>query len=694
MDNKTFIFKRAYIVYGLIFILAVTIIGKVLYVQLAQGDMWRAKAIKQSLRYFNIEPNRGNIYDSDGEVLATSVPLFELRMDVASPDIPDSSFNKDVDSLSLCLANIFKDKNKKQYKLMLLKARVDKNRYLLLKRNVDYEQLKSVRTFPLFRSKKHRGGLITTIQYKRIYPYDNLAYRTIGWYKEESPNNVGIEASFNKQLEGEAGKKLYQRIPGDYWRPIANKSEVQPKNGNDIITTLDINLQDVAESALYRQLVKYKAYHGSAIVMDVKTGEIKAIANLGKVGDSTYSENYNYAIAESAEPGSTFKLYSLLAAFEDNKVKLNDRYSTTVSTVYANRVMTDGTHGRTGTFTVQELFEHSSNVGISKIITKAYGAKPQKFIDRLYAFGINKKLGLEISGEGAPIVKNTSSKTWSKVSLPWMSIGYEVALTPLQTLTFYNAVANNGVMVKPYFIKEIRSNGLVVKSFAPTVLNARIASPQAIKMAQTMLEGVVENGTGKALRNPIYKFAGKTGTAQLAQNNSGYNKKNYRASFVGYFPADNPKYSCIVVVNTPNDVGIYGAEVSAPVVREIADRVYATDPDFGAEWKGDLAVKPENPFKTGFIKDVNYINKWMGYMPMQKHENGWMCSDGNISKGIPAQNKVMPNLIGMGIKDALYLLEKSGVKVQVRGVGMVKKQSLNPGSAIGKGQSVILELGV
>lgn len=696
MDNRNTILKRSYLVYGFMLLLGLAILAKILYIQYVQGDYWRDKAKKLSLKYFSIEPNRGNIYDVNGQLLATSVPLFEVRMDVASPHISDSLFNANVDSLAISLAGYFKDKNAAEYRSALKAARKQHNRYFLIKRKATYDQLNAVRGFPLLRMGRNSGGLIAISQNKRVYPFNHLAYRSIGWYKEENTNNVGIEGAFNREMEGMKGQRLYQRIPDGNWRPLSRENEIEPENGSDIITTIDINIQDVAEEALLKQLIFNKAHHGCAIVMEVKTGEIRAIANLGLTKDGNYEELYNYAVGECTEPGSTFKLFSLLAAFEDKKATLDEVINCTGGvTTYGNRTMRDS-HLGNGVLTVQQIFEKSSNVGVSKIIYKSYATHPQDFIDRIHSFGVNQKIGLEIGGEARPQLAGTESKFWSNSSLPWKSIGYEVALTPLQILNFYNAVANNGMMVKPHLIKEIRKAGLTVKTFPVVITKKQIASERAIKMAKVMLEGVVENGTGKPLKNPIYKVAGKTGTAQLAQNSGGYNKSNYKGSFVGYFPADNPKYSCIVVINNPTTGGYYGGAIAAPVFREIADRLYATDPEVGLTWNDSVQVATANPVKAGDCKETALLANWLGYAWPQTAKTGYMttCADSTGSKlqVIEPQEGKLPSVIGMGMRDATHLLEQMGMKVTATGLGLVKQQSIKPGSSVMRGTEILLTL--
>jgi cell division protein FtsI (penicillin-binding protein 3) len=698
MENRKDILWRVYLVYSIMFLFALAIVGRLVFIQFVQGDMWKEKAKKLSLRYFNIEATRGNVYDANGEFLATSVPIFEIRMDAASPLISDSIFDHDVDSLALCLSDYFKDKSRREYKSYLLKGRHEKNRFLLLKRTANYDQVKKLRTFPIFRIGRNAGGLIALGRNRRVLPYQQLAFRTIGWDKEGTRNDLGLEGAYSNSLEGTSGKRLYQRIANGNWRPLRSENEIDPQNGNDLVSTIDIHLQDVAEEALLRQLEANDANHGCAILMEVKTGSVKAIANLGLNKEGFYEEKYNYAIGESTEPGSTFKMFSLLAALEDNKINLDDVVDVTGgSTQFANRTMRDS-HMGGGVMTIRQAFEKSSNVGISKVIYRSYSANPQQFIDRIWSFSVNKPLHLEIPGEGMPHISGTKSKTWSKVSLPWKSIGYEVALTPLQLLTFYNAIANDGVMVKPHFVKEIRQMGISIKTIEPEIINPRIASKETIAKAKSLLEGVVEHGTGTALKNPIYKVAGKTGTAQIAQNSGGYNKSDYKASFVGYFPADNPKYSCIVVINNPSKGVYYGGAISAPVFREIADRVYATDRDMGLNWADSVKSAYPMPLQTGLGNDLRYINLWLGIAGQSIPYSDWITSTkdstGQKFTGMTATLQSVPNVAGMGARDAIYMLEKLGLRVRINGIGLVRKQSMAPGSIPNKGNVIVLELGV
>ena len=695
-DQRNDILRKVYIVYFFVALLGCAIIGKAIYIQVFEGEMWREQGKVMNLKVEKVNAVRGNILSSDGTLLAASVPLFNLRMDAGNTHYNDEYFYDHVDSLAYCLANLFKDKSKQDYKQTLVKARKNNNRYLLLQRNITYAQLKKVRKFPIFRNGKYKGGIIAEPKSKRVLPYQWLAFRTIGWDKEGADNDVGLEGAYGNILEGESGSRLVQRIGNGAWRPINEENEIEPRNGHDIITSIDINIQDVAEDALKRQLIENEADHGCAILMEVKTGFIVAIANLGKNELGEYEETYNYAIGESSEPGSTFKLASLLSALDEGLIDLKDTVNTEGgATRFANRIMRDSHKGGYGRISIARAFELSSNVGISKAIYKAFKHNPQKLIDKLYDMRLNQTLGLDIPGEGKPKIRNTKDKYWSKVSLPWMSIGYEVAITPMQTLAFYNAVANNGQLVKPQFIKEVRMGGLITQKFEPVILKEKIVKNQSsIDQVKKLLEDVVEKGTGANLRNSVYKIAGKTGTAQIAQNNGGYNKSNYKASFVGYFPADDPKYSCIVVINNPRKGVYYGGSIAGPVFKEIADKVYATrlNPDSN---ELDSIPKYMPTQLAGLSYDIEYLLKQFG-VKWQKTSNSeyekFEDSCQMITPLLPLDDK-MPEVTGMGARDAVYLLESSGVLVKVIGKGKVKKQSILPGTNVKKGTKCIIELG-
>jgi cell division protein FtsI (penicillin-binding protein 3) len=700
-DIKKDILWRVYLVYLGIFLLGLAIIGKAAYIQFAEGKELIAKSDKQEIRLDNIQANRGNIYDADENLLATSVPIFELRMDVANPNIPDHYFDANVDALAGKLSGLFGNKSKYRYKKALTDARKSGNRYLLLKRKVSYEDLKKVRTFPILDRGRFKGGRIEIQQTRREMPFNELARRTIGYENKAEGIFVGLEGAYNDVLEGTDGKQIMRRLSGNEWIPDYSSEMLEPSNGLDIITSIDINIQDVAENALHQHLVEHQAYQGCAILMEVGTGQVKAIANLRlDEGTGTYHESFNYAIAEGIEPGSTFKLPTIVALLEDGKIRLNDTIDTGDGwKTYHGATMQDVKKIRDGRISVREAFEKSSNVGISSIAYEAYKDDPAAYVDRLYSMSLNKKLGLEIAGEGKPLIKHPDSSDyyWSGISLPWMSIGYELHITPMQLLAFYNAIANEGTMVRPMFVKEVRQAGRVIETFDTEVLNPRICSQETIDSARSLLEGVVEHGTASVLKNEHYKVAGKTGTAQIADKNRGYEQKIYNASFVGYFPADNPRYSCIVVVNAPAMGRYYGGSVAAPVFREIADKVYATHLDIYQETEktGESTNLP--PVMYGHHEDLSRLCRDLD-IPVSAGSDvsEWVVSfkeeDGIRFAPRRIRENQVPNVRGMNVRDAVFILEQLGLKTVVRGHGKVSSQSLRAGSVLRKGQEIILGL--
>lgn len=691
-----------YLIYGMICLFAIIIIGQAFNLQVIQGAKWEEKEEQLTRKYREIDAVRGNIYAADGSLLATSIPKYEVRFDAVTDAITDTYFNEHVDSLAYQLSQLYPDKSKTDYEVELKNARKQGKRYHLIRRNVKFTDLKIIKEFPIFRRGQYKGGFITVQQNKREKPFKMLAFRTIG-YQREGVKPVGLEGAYTKELSGVKGKRWEQKIAGGVWMPLEDGTGKEPEDGSDIYTTIDINIQDVAEHALENQLNQHGAEYGCVALMEVATGEIKAIANLQRKEDGTYSERYNYVIGAATEPGSTFKLASLMAGFEDGYFGLDDIIDTeNGKTRFYDAVMKDSHEGGYGGITVKRGFEVSSNVLVSKMINKHYLSRPQDFIDRLYNMGLGKKLGVEITGEGAPFIKNSDDPTWSGITIPWMSIGYELKLTPLQLLTFYNAVANDGKMVKPKFVKEIRKRGVLVKTIETEVLNNSICSEKTIKMAQEMLEGVVENGTARNLKNDKYKIAGKTGTAQVANEHHNYHSidgKIYQASFVGYFPADNPKYSCIVVVNAPSSGTYYGSHVAGPIFKEVADKVYANSIQIHDEInvKENLAVSRIPYAMDGYYTDHQKIYSALNIKTELTSENPKWVKVKTEDKQVKIANKkvapiYVPDVTGMSIRDALFILENQGMRVQFFGNGMVKKQSINPGEKIVKGEKIILEL--
>jgi cell division protein FtsI (penicillin-binding protein 3) len=687
-------------------VFALSIVYRIVQVQFIEGDMWREKAKQLTTAYVNIEASRGNIFDENGNLLATSLPYYEVGMDVNAPALTKDTFSRYINPLAEELATMFPDKNKKEFKKVLRKARETKDRYVVLHRNVSYRDLQKMKKFPLLKKGK-RGGLVYIQTNRRELPFKILAARTIGYTRNEL--RVGIEGAYDTILRGTSGKRLMQKVAADVWRPINDENEIEPKDGNDIYTTIDVNIQDVAENALMKALVKNDAAQGCVVLMEVKTGEIRAIANLTRTDSGMYSERLNYAMGYPTEPGSTFKLASLLVALDDGYVDLDDVFFVgNGECMYYNKKVKDSHPPKKPELTVQEIFETSSNVGTTKVITKYYTKDPQKFVDKLLTFNLGKQLGLGIPGEGMPLIKNVKDKHWSGLTLPQMAYGYEVLVTPLQTLTLYNAIANNGVMVKPRFINEIIKNGVVVKKFAPEVINKAIVKQSTVQKAKTMLEGVVERGSGKGLNITAFKVAGKTGTAQIALGGKGYGSAGnhiYQASFVGYFPAEKPLYTCIVVINSPSNGNYYGALVAGPVFKEVAEKVYSNSLDFQTEiniGKKPLLSKAPDMIK-GRKQDLDYVLTDLN-IPFHNTttESNWITNSRTDSTKITVQGVdletllkkgMVPNLQGLSAKDAIYLLENNGLNVKLQGFGAVKKQSLEAGTKFFKGSQIVLTLG-
>ncbi len=701
MNIRANILLRVYLAFGLIVLFALAVLLRLGEVQFIQGAKWRAMADSLSVKEFDIEAARGNIYSNDGSLLATSVPEYELRMDMLAGGIQDKElFYSKVDSLAMKLSTFFKDKSAKDYSRLLRKARQDSARYLLIKRKVSYQDLKVVRTFPLYNIGKYTGGLMAIQQNKRILPFKALAARTIGYKNENVKNPVGLEGAFGNYINGESGKQLMQRISGGVWVPVNHEAEIAPKDGADIISTIDINMQDLAQTALEERLIATKAHHGTVIIMEVATGEVRAVANFTKVEEGVYKEQFNYAIAGNQDPGSTFKLASYMALLEDKLVDTNSMILTGYYKVPGNSKIIKDSHPKIETVTVKNAFETSSNAAIAKLINEHYGANPKRFTDHLYDWHLNVRSGLQIPGEAKPTVKNPETfKSWNKyLTLPQMAYGYEMDLTPLKMLTLYNAVANNGKMLAPIFVKEIRRLGNPIEQFKAPVLNAKICSDETLAKLKAMMEGVVTNGSGKqVVYTPLYNIAGKTGTAQVADANLGYKaKKQYQASFVGYFPAEKPKYSMIVVINDPKGE-YYGALVSGPVFKKIADRIYASDSQLYSQLKTNKIGNTGTPeAKAGHSKATRQVYNAFGiktlYAAKSDYFNTIDTTNGIVFQENTPVKGVMPNVNGMGLKDAMYLLGNAGLKTKVSGSGKVVLQSIQAGAKVHKGAIVQIAL--
>ena len=693
---------RSGVVYLVIILVAVALLVRILILQYVQRDKWSAMSEKYVYKTAEMPANRGDILAYDGRLLASSVPYYTIYMDTRSTGMSADTWSRGITGLSEGLARLLGERSAEGWKSVITEARRRGDRYFLVKRRVDYEILKKLKELPIFREGQYKGGMVAQPDKRRILPHSELAARTIGYLNMGTEGTeVGIEGSFDKELAGKNGVVVKQRLTGGDWIPVDDASSVDSKDGNDVVTTIDIDLQDVASSALMNQLRKHNAHHGCAVLMDVATGDIRAIANLELGKDGDYHETYNYAIGESTEPGSTFKLPALMAAIEDGVIDTGDIVDTGNGSVrFYNKIIRDTREEGYGKLTVREVFEKSSNVGTSKIIYEYYKNNPKEFVNRLYAMKLNEKLDIQIRGEGTPLIRYPGDKLWSGLSLPMMSHGYEVQMTPLQILTFYNAVANDGRMMRPRFVTEILRNGTVIKSFGTEVIVNSIASRSTIKKARKMMEGVVEQGTATNLKNANYKIAGKTGTAQIAKDKYGYRQGariSYQASFVGYFPAENPLYSCIVVVNAPSNGVYYGNLVAGSVFKEISDKVYATSffRDYKSEDKEEkILTAPEAG--NGYRADINEVLGDLRVRYKRTAKTDWVATRENGDTirlvGVDLKEGLVPDVRGMSLRDAIFLLENSGLRVRFTGKGRVLRQSPEHGARVYEGSVVSLDM--
>ena len=669
---------------SLMVIAAVAIFVKLLMVQSEmEGNLGQNDPIV-ALR--EIPSPRGNIYDVKGNLLATSMPVYTIAIDVTQPS--DTLFNNNYRNLAKGLSSIFGDLSTSDYATKLLNSRRNNKQYLKLQSGVRYSELQEVKKLPILEKGRYKGGFVYTQQSDRTKPFGYLCDRTIGYGRQS--DDVGIEKAFDKYLKGKNGRQLMQRINGGVWKPLSNTQDVNPESGADVYSTIDIRIQDIAQTALLRSLEKYEAKSGSVILMDVETGAIRAMSSLQRTAKEKYAENFNYAFGAAYEPGSTFKLASLLVALEDGKVDTSSVVDTKngVFMFYDKKMFDSNAHrGGHGKISLGRAFEVSSNIGIARTIVDLYEDKPQEFIDRLARLGVSNKLDFELLGEAEPWIKNRSDKSWSGVSLPWISYGYELKMSALQILALYNAVANKGELVKPYLVDRVQQGDYILEAKNVEVLKPSICSEKTISILQDLLEGVVENGTATNIYSSKYTCAGKTGTAKIASEGS--YASEYRASFAGYFPAEKPKYSCIVVVTKPKkELGFYGNIVAAPVFKEIRDLLYAEEPIEVPHFESGLAT-----LFTGTLDDVNSIRQQLNYSKcLAFEESTWLKSSRLSTEAIDCQLNVMPDLIGMVATDAVYLLENLGLKVELSGKGKVKSQSLKPGIEIKGNKKVTISL--
>lgn len=703
MDVKRDILWRVYLSYILVVLVCLAILGKAFYIQQVQGSYWRGLSDSLHQRIAEIPAARGTIYSEDGQMLSTNVPQFDIYIDFRVEPLHEKNgklFRENIDSLSLALADLFKDQSASQYKDQLTKAFEVREPNYELKKKIDYRQYLALAKFPMFKVGRYKSGMIAQERNVRLNPYQNMGYRTIGLAREQ--NSVGLELSYDTVLRGRNGRQLVRAIAGGVTVPVQEgEFEIAPETGKDIVSNIDVFIQEVTTNALNKMMVQNQAQWGVAMVMEVKTGKIKAIANLGKISEGVYKEDLNYAITPT-EPGSTFKLVTLLSALEDGKVNLNSTVDLEGGAwkVAGQTVWDSEKHGKHQA-TVLESFEESSNVGMAKIAMAHYSNNIDAYYKHLTKLRLDSLSGIDLIGERRPQITKPGDRLYGPTTLPWMAFGYNIAIAPIQTLVLYNAIANNGVMMKPYLVNAIQEEGKVIKRFSPTVYNPQLVKPETVKALQTALEGVCINGTAKTLfKNSLYKVAGKTGTALVANGNKGYADKIYQSSFAGYFPAENPQYTIVVIIkNKPHAYPFYGASVAGPVFKEISDRLYSTYIHNKTNATPAIALKDSQAFQYAVSRSsLQTIAKKINlpYQDSTIPTNNWVNLNG-AGKTAKAAAKVvsdstMPDISGLKLQDALWLCEKKGLQVKCIGKGRVIKQSIAQGAYITKGQPIIIEL--
>jgi cell division protein FtsI (penicillin-binding protein 3) len=696
MNIKKSILIRVRIAFLCVVVFAICVGAKIGHIQLVEGDQWRKMSEEINFDYKKVKATRGNIYSDNGSLLATSLPFYKVAIDptLAKNEI----FKNGIDSLAFNLARFYKDRSATEYKQLLKDARATGKQYVVLnRRQINYQSKKEMMRWPIFREGRYRGGVRFEKMDVRYRPFSKLSRRTIGFVNEEG-KGVGLEYSFDPVLGGQDGEALFQKIAGGTWKPIFDADNIKAVDGLDIQTTIDINLQDVAETSLYRAMKQHDADEGTVVVMEVKTGHIKAISNLSKDGRGEFHENFNHAVGGSIEPGSTFKLVTMMALLEDTNIELSDTINTgNGEHTFYNRKVKDHHEGGYGKISVQQSFELSSNVAMAKLTDKHFGTKPSKFLAHIDRLKLSKPLGLQITGESYPkITRPSDKKEWSGITLPWMAYGYGFEISPLHTLALYNAVANEGKMIKPIFVTSVSRADQVKEVFETTTLVSKICSNKTLNQLKLLLEGVVEDGTAKNLKNSHYRIAGKTGTAQILEN--GRYEKRYITSFVGYFPAHAPKYSAIVLVKNPKGVFQYGNNVAGPVFKDIADNIYSRDINlhFAMEKKAITEPGVFPAIRAGKQDELTMLTNELGISTHSSTDEEWIKAAKNGNSVVWKKNAVVkdhvPDVNGMTFRDAIYLLEKSGLRVSYEGKGRVATQSLSPGTKISRGVRIHLKL--
>ncbi len=688
------ILLRSYVVFGLAFAFALLIMISSARLQMGYDKEFGELLKNKNTRIAELAAVRGNIYASGEKLLATTITKYTLIMDPLADGLNKELFDSKIDSLSYMLSITVGKRTAAQWKSHFIDLRNNKRRYAIITKDIEYGIVKHMRNWPIIRLGRYKGFYFEETG-QRLYFMGDMARRALGYSR--SGNYVGLEGAFDSLLRGVNGKQMQQRMPGGVWRTVKTANYNQPRNGYDIVTTLDVQIQDVAQAALNKAMVANDAERGCALVMEVKTGAIKAIANLSKGTDGNYYETRNYAIDDYSEPGSTIKLVSAMALINDGFAKPTDSININWGKYSFNgKNMIDASNPSKTILTLHECFQTSSNVGISKFVTNAYQNKPEKFIKYFKDLSLLQTPDFDIKSTGFPVVNTPNSSGWSENSLPWLSIGYEARLSPLQVLSVYNAVANNGKLMQPYIVSELRQEGRILKTISPNILNEQICKFSTLAALKSMMISVVNEGTATNIKNANYQIAGKTGTAQIADDNRGYRKGAYKSSFAGFLPADNPQFSIIVVINEPKKGVYYGGSVAGPVFKEIADFIFSQ-----SNIKQNIPNQTSLQFPAVTLGKAEETKLLLDQFKVSSHFTSDSGQYAQVSKGNyglkiqrqnPSTNKV-PNVTNMGLKDAISLLQKCGLHVRYEGLGKVKKQSIAPGSKIIKGSTIIISLG-
>jgi cell division protein FtsI (penicillin-binding protein 3) len=695
VNIKKSILVRVRIAFLGIVVFAICVAAKIGHIQFAEGEKWAKMAEEIMFDYKKVKATRGNIYSDNGSLLATSLPFYRVAMDptLAKKEI----FKNGVDSLAYYLSRFYKDRSESEYRRLLIDARTSGKQYLTINRKqINYQAKKQMASWPIFREGRYKGGVIFEKIDVRYRPFANLSRRTIGHVNEDG-KGAGLEFSFNESLGGQDGEALFQKIAGGAWKPVFDGNNIKAIDGLDIQTTIDINLQDVAETSLHRAMRSHDADEGTVVVMEVETGHIKAISNLTRMGEDEYSEQYNHAVGGLFEPGSTFKLVTMLALLGETNIELKDTIQTgTGAFNFYNRTVRDHEEGGYGRVTIQNAFEVSSNIAMAKLADKHFGLHPEKFLAYVDKFKQATPLGLQMNGEAYPKITRPKDKSWSGITLPWMAYGYGLEISPLHTLALYNAIANNGKMIKPMFVTAIRQGDENLKTFDTETLVSSICSDKNLNQIKLLLEGVVERGTAKNLKNEHLRIAGKTGTAQILKD--GHYEKRYITSFVGYFPAEAPKYSAIVLIKNPKGIYQYGNSVAGPVFKDIADNIYARDINLHTAMEKKKTLEPGvfPTLRAGKQDEIVMLANELGVSNHSATEDEWVKAIKNGNAITWKKNSIVkdlvPDVTGMTFRDAIYLLEKSGIRVYYDGKGRVAEQSLRPGTRISRGAKIHLRL--